>query len=171
MHTRLSLYSTVIDFINIIIIIIIIFFLFFFFIFFYYYYFFYIFFILIIQVLRPVGNIQPLQQQQVFTFDDDVSSSWQRKISATVAPLQSRTPEKENQPLKPLCLTPVLPGTRSITHNITRMLPDTQCENPFQTSTPERTSLPNFGQSAFQPFTSRSFLDINKSSTSYSKSF
>lgn len=53
-----------------------------------------------------------------------------RKTSAIVQPMPLHpiniTPEKENVPIKPYTFSPVLPGTGTITHNITRMLSETE---------------------------------------------
>ena len=94
------------------------------------------------------------------------------KTSAIVQPMfpNTGTPEKENQPLKPITVSPVLPGTASITHNVTRMLQDDVSI--------ARRSL-NGSDTRFTPYTTAHFLayrhkmlnkhDVNKSSNSEGK--
>ena len=92
-----------------------------------------------LQVLQFLGN----RQQQPFNygnfnFTDDVIS---KKNSAIVQPMPfTQTPEKENQPMKTLTMSPILPGTGSVTHNITRMLSE---------QWPKRNQLPASPTSAY----------------------
>ena len=57
---------------------------------------------------------QPLQERSIFPANDNVIS---RKTSAIVQPVR-----KESHAVKPLFMSPVLPGTSSVTHNVTRLL-------------------------------------------------
>lgn len=84
---------------------------------------------------------------------DDIYS---RKSSAVLQPMPifpaSNTPEKENQPPKQLSISPVLPGSGNVTHNITRMLGDSNQQT--------RGQLPSTVTRAthFSPYSTSHFL-------------
>ena len=74
--------------------------------------------------MPPAMERRPLQDRSIFNVNDNLVS---RKTSAIVQPVQ-----KEN---RPLYMSPVLPGTGSVTHNVTRLLSNK--ENSDGTGTPE----------------------------------
>lgn len=80
-----------------------------------------------LQSLQPVMDRS--RQQTTYVAYSTMDDVFPRKTSI-VQPMPlhpvTNTPEKENQPLKPLSISPVLPGTGSITHNVTRMLNETE---------------------------------------------
>lgn len=90
-----------------------------------------------------------------------------RKTSAVVQPMPvqpvTNTPEKENVPLKPISISPVLPGTGSVTHNITRMLEDTtyQKRGQLPTSATRATHFSPYSTSHFLSFRHKILQDNN----------
>ena len=67
----------------------------------------------------------PLQDRPIFSFNDNAIP---RKTSAIVQPVR-----KDNQEVRSLFLSPVLPGTGSVTHNVTKLLAD-NVDNAGRTS-------------------------------------
>ncbi|XP_060578650.1 homeobox protein DLL-1-like [Ruditapes philippinarum] len=121
-------------------------------------------------ILQSVGN----RQQHVpssfgFSSLDDIYS---RKSSAVVQPMSmfptSNTPEKENQPLKPLSISPVLPGSGSVTHNITRMLGNSvqQTRNQLPSTATRASHFSPYSTSHFLSFRHK-ILNENKSSKTH----
>ena len=80
----------------------------------------------------------PLQDRPIFNANDNVMP---RKTSAIVQPVK-----KENQEARSLFLSPVLPGTGSISHNVTRLLA-VKDDNSGRTSPQETVNY--LGQYAF----------------------
>ena len=103
---------------------------------------------------QDFNRIPLLWQQHGFHPDDTWSTSVHTDSSPT---------EKETRPLKPICLTPILPRTKSGLHGPAFTSPDSLPGQPLQTSTPvqvERCSrvpgmqsglLVNSELSAFRP--------------------
>lgn len=83
-----------------------------------------------------------------------------RKTSAVVQPMPvhpvNDTPQKENQPLKPYAISPVLPGTSTVTHNILRML-----QEPEET---RKSGLPNTATRAsrYTPYSTSHFMSYRQ---------
>ena len=71
---------------------------------------------------------RPLQDRPIFNANDNVMP---RKTSAIVQPVR-----KDNQEVRSLFLSPVLPGTGSITHNVTKLIAD-KVDNSGRTSPQE----------------------------------
>ncbi|XP_053377973.1 homeobox protein orthopedia-like [Mercenaria mercenaria] len=117
-------------------------------------------------VLQPVGNRQQTGPSSYgFSSLEDIYS---RKTSAVVQPMPihrvTNTPDKENQPLKPIGISPVLPGTGSVTHNITRMLGDSG-QQP-------RSQLPSTATRAshYSPYSTSHFMSFRQKILNDSKS-
>lgn len=75
----------------------------------------------------------PLQERSIFNDVNVVN----KKTSAVVQPIKH-----DNQSVKPLFLSPVLPGTSSITHNVTRLLATNREEDPDRRSPQETVMYP-----------------------------
>lgn len=109
-----------------------------------------------LQILQSIENRQtPVAGSYGFSTLDEIFS---RKTSAVVQPMPvhpvTTTPEKENMSLKPNNFSPVLPGTGSVTHNITRMLGDS--------SQQPKSQLPSTATRAphFSPYSTSHFLSF-----------
>lgn len=94
----------------------------------------------LIQSFRPVGNIQPWQQHESIS-SDIIMAAWSQAVNPVPV---SASAGKENQPLKPICLTPVLPRTQSVLKNGSNEPSDNSPGEPLQTSTPMQPERPAF---------------------------
>ena len=84
---------------------------------------------------------RPLQERSIFS---DNGTNLSRKTSAIVQPVQ-----KENQSINTLFMSPILPGTSSVTHNVTRFL-----SNKEGTDSLEMPEIPSF-QSGYRSTTAK----------------
>ena len=102
---------------------------------------------------------RPLQERSIFNDNGTILS---RKTSAIVQPVQ-----KENQSINTLFMSPILPGTSSVTHNVTRFL-----SNKEGTDSLEMPDIPPF-QNGYRSTTAKELFVTpkgnNVSSTSEGK--